>query len=350
MESWWNDLLRSSHEVDKNNEDYSDDFRNLLHGKGNFEVPADHYSEMLNQEFQENSQRDKIMKEMIVDIEEGEEEESANEDEDCRSDIHSQIIEEIELISNGTMNISEKIVDAAIPATEREIIEPSPKPREAALMWEPVVEKRALTTAEHRRGFASVYPGILDPRSAALKMLISTARAKPVLGPRTSDDLARRSMVMQPRAIQEELLRTPLSNERACRHDATCKMLEYFGHIGRECLEPDEMREFERSGILPTNRRSCLGCDRYDATWFWMMARFSGEYLGNVFITGHYVLVNFIGEYRRDQCIASAEYGCPLPVVPFYPGSMVLVKKKIGAEDVTYFTQPGMLPVTEDFP
>jgi len=50
MESWWNDLLRSSHEVDKNNEDYSDDFRNLLHGKGNFEVPADHYSEMLDHE------------------------------------------------------------------------------------------------------------------------------------------------------------------------------------------------------------------------------------------------------------------------------------------------------------
>ncbi|HKZ42320.1 MAG TPA: hypothetical protein VJ044_15255, partial [Candidatus Hodarchaeales archaeon] len=268
------------------------------------------------------------------------------------------MVNSIDSLTNG-MILSDDLVieDRSVPSSvsDPEEIVPTPRASSCSDMWNPRVSERQLSLSEVRRGFGSgfgmlnVYPGTIDPRSAALQMLISAAREKPVLGPMPHDMLARHSMVLHTRAMEDDLLRTPLSSERACRHESSCKIYQHFGQIGRECLHPSELLELERSGKFPEQRRPCLGCMRYDVTYFWMGVRQSGEPVGNIFISGHYNMVNILGEYVLEQTIFGADYGLPLPVVPFIPGSLQLSKSRLNNEDVYYFRQTGMAPA-EDFP
>jgi len=214
----------------------------------------------------------------------------------------------------------------------------------SAGMWEPSFSERAL---ERKRCFAHIYPGGIDQRHAALRALITAAGPKPSLGLRSQADLARNSLVLLTRAKEDDLLRTARVDERCCRNDYQCQIYLAHGHVPRECLSPSELTEFERSGLLPHERRPCLGCMRFNVTWFWVRMRWNGEDANGAFISGHYNLTNVKGEYSQDQTLMSAMYGLPLPVVPFNAGALRVVREDDG---VVRFVQAGLVKLDSGFP
>lgn len=325
----------------------------LVRGEGRREIEVDEREQLAENEAVEIAEREATVRSRKRQLHEFEDdgEASTSEREDERRHEMRTLEHEIESLGDGVRapdlaSSSVSQMDLSEPPGF-EIVEPSAKATSSA-MWEPTFSERAKLREEHRINFVRIYPGHIEHRHATIRAILEAAGPRPSLGLRTHVDLARKSLVLFTRAKEDDLLRTPTSRERCCRNDYTCELYRVHAKIGRECLIPQELQEHERSGILPPERRPCLGCMRHDVTYFWMYMRWRGEHLGNAFITSHYNLTNMAGEYLQDQCILSSSLGLPLPVVPFVPGSLSLRDTIKDGETVTYFDQVGMVKLDKD--
>jgi len=253
-----------------------------------------------------------------------------------------------ETLSSSSSSSSSRLSEESLSIIEPEITSSI----DGGTYWEPSFSERVLDPIERRSRFIRVYPGHLDTRHAAVKTLLNSTSYKPMLGQQEYNALARKNLMLFTRAKANDLLRTPKKNERICRNGALCQLKKFHGSAARECLTNDDLIELERTGTLPMEQRPCLGCMRYDVTWFFMYMRFHGSHVGNKFISNHYNIVNMKGEYHIDQCLISSVCGLPLPVVPFVPGTMMPKKDILDGEDIIRFVEVGMINIEaeEDFP
>jgi len=116
-----------------------------------------------------------------------------------------------------------------------------------------------------------------------------------------------------PRAYEDDFLREPVGNERACGRDQGCEGLRLQGTTGFA------LREFTYPGVPHEETRAmCLLCRRLEIS----KAFFKSE-TGNtdacpaIQIADHYNLVDVPGEYDVRDCIVSGKKytGLQLPVV-----------------------------------
>lgn len=331
----------------------------LVHGGGRREIEIDERERLAEDEAREVAQRKATVRSRKRQLHElGEEdEESTSEKEDERQHEMRELESELETLGDGVRvpepsSVTMLEVSSSHPESSSFVVtEPSTDANSYA-MWEPTFSERALMREELRANFIRIYPGNLEHRHAVVRALLAAAGPRPSLGLREHVELARSSLMLLTRKTEDDLLRTPKVDERYCRNEYNCELYKIHGKIARECLKTVELEEFERSGNLPFERRPCLGCMRYNVTWFWMYMRWRGEHVGTAFISGHYNLTNMRGEYLQDQCLLSSTYGLPLHVVPFVPGALVLREEVRDGEAITIFAQTGMVRLDNesDFP
>lgn len=316
----------------------------LVFGRGRREIEPDRAELLAEDEAREIAEREVAVsarKRQLRDLND-EEEESNSEDEETRLHKLRELEREIEVLGDSVRAPESDpmdLYDRCLPEpTGYEIVEP-PTEASKAVMWEPSFAERALRAEELRCNFVRIYPGELDQRHAVIRALLSAAGPRPSLGLRPNEDLARTSLMLFTRKMEDDLFRTPKSRERYCKREYNCEMYKAHGKIARECLDGEAMQEFERSGNLPEAKRLCLGCMRFDVTWYWMYLRWHGEETGASFISSHYNLTNIRGEYLQDQCLLDGTRGLPLHVVAFNAGAFAPREDTIDGESVVVFVQ-----------
>ena len=325
----------------------------IVSRSGSREIAIDPREQLAEDEAREMTAREegvRTRKRRLHTMIDDDDEESTSEKEDERRRELRDLDREIESLGDSVR------MPEAVPMDEMqscspeppdfEIAEPPPDASRSA-MWEPTFEERGMSLQDRherqRSNFMLIYPGRLDQRHAVVQALLDSVGTRPSLGAREQVDLARNSLTLHTRKTDDDLLRTPKTGERQCRNDAECELYKYHGKIARECLNPEELQVLERSGQLPSERRPCLGCMRYNVTWFWMLMRRKGVHAGASFISSHYNLVSMRGEYDPEQCLISSNFGLPLPVVPFAPGGFSLREEIMDDEPITRFVQIGMV-------
>jgi hypothetical protein len=124
---------------------------------------------------------------------------------------------------------------------------------------------------------------------------------------------ARPEMHCCPRAYEDDFLREPFGNERACGRDQKCEGLRLQGTPGFV------VREFTYPGVpLGETRGICILCRRLEiSTAFFKSETGNADASPAVQIADHYNLVDVPGEYDVRDCIVSGKKytGLQLPVV-----------------------------------
>lgn len=329
----------------------------LARGGGRREIEVDERDRLAEEEAREIARREESVrsrKRDLRDLNEGDDAESTSEGEEDRQSALLAMDREIEALADGVrvpIGGSPSIeIDIRSDPPTFEIVEPPPEASRFA-MWESTFSERSDRISAERANLCAIYPGYLDKRTAAVKALIASSGPRPSLGMRPRVEMARSSLMLFTREMEDDLLRTPVAGERPCREGFECQLYKYHGRVARECLSLSELTEFERSGVLPLKLRPCLGCMRYSVTWFWMWLRWRGDVVSTAFISTHYNLANARGEYLLEQTLLSSTRGLPLPVVPWMPGTLrpeISRDPDSGAEISVRFLQVGMVALDAD--
>jgi len=116
-----------------------------------------------------------------------------------------------------------------------------------------------------------------------------------------------------PRAYEDEFLREPVGNERACGRDQDCEGFNVQGTTGFA------LREFTYPGVPYADTRAiCIICRRLEISKAFFKSETGNTDAGPALqISDHYNLVDVPGEYDVRDCIVSGKKytGLPLPVV-----------------------------------
>jgi hypothetical protein len=317
----------------------------LVRGGGRREIEVDPADALAEREAREIATREagvRARKRQLRETEDDDYEDSTSEQEGERAQRLRDLEREIERLGDSvrapdvdTMDVT----DQCRPEPDGFALSETPSDARKKVMWHPTFAERALRVEEKRCNFVRVYPGQLDQHHAVIRALLIAAGPKPSLGLRANADLARSSLMMLTRSMEDDLFRSPAGRERPCRRDCQCEMYKAHGVTARECLDAETLTEFERSGRLPVERQTCLGCKRFDVTWYWMFLRWHGDDTGASFISSHYNLVNMRGEYLGDQCLLDATRGLPLHVVAFNAGAFAPREQTVNDNRVTVFVQ-----------
>jgi len=138
------------------------------------------------------------------------------------------------------------------------------------------------------------------------------------------------------RVYENEFLREPCGNERACLMGDKCEGLNISQakdrvFILREYLLPSEQANYEKTGKYPSEIRLCLMCKRVEIMRAFFNIKADGMGIKEDCILQDYRnLVNIKGEYRLSDCIVSSRHtyeGLTDPIVLHVRSAYKLVEK-----------------------
>jgi hypothetical protein len=181
---------------------------------------------------------------------------------------------------------------------------------------------------------------------------------------KTHSHVRDKAIVVPPmtRAFEESLLREPRAGERPCSSDFKCQGFinpcvkeAYRGMLSRdpalrswtpfvlvERMSPEELADLSK---LPTDRRRCILCERYDMLYFWFQMRADRNAIRHSYCNQHYRnLVNQAGEYDLRDCI----FGLPILVAPVVFHNPAFLAPGYTGDGLRCYLQTGYLKYVEE--
>jgi len=118
----------------------------------------------------------------------------------------------------------------------------------------------------------------------------------------TKDCLNRSKVETVSREYEDNFLREPQNNERACPLGSACESFEMGNFVCREFLLPSQLATYTKDGTLPQYPQICLLCRRSEICKMYINCRSDNSPAAAV-ISDIRNLVGVPGEYDIKQCL-----------------------------------------------